>query len=81
MTVYVDTPRHKLGRMTMCHMAADSLIELHIMARALEVRPHFQDKPGAPHYDICKAKRAIATALGAVETDSRTLFKVARNCR
>lgn len=81
MTIYVDAPRHRLGRMRMCHMAADTLAELHTMARALEVHRHFQDKPGAPHYDICKAKRVIATALGAVETDSRTLLKVARNCR
>jgi hypothetical protein len=81
MTVYVDAPRHKLGRMLMCHMAADTLTELHAMAKQLGVRRWFQDKPGRPHYDVCKAYRARAIAAGAVEVDSRCLLKVARNCR
>ena len=65
MTVYVDQPRHRLGRMVMCHMAADTLEELHAMAVTLGVAKHFQNKPGAPHYDICKANRTRAIALGA----------------
>lgn len=79
MTVYVDSPRHRLGRMTMCHMAADTLEELHAMAAALGVAKHFQDKLSrnglpAPHYDICKANRARAIKLGAVEVSSRQLL-------
>lgn len=74
MTVYVDKPRHRLGRMVMCHMAADTLQELHAMAVELGVAKHFQNKPGAPHYDICKASRARAISLGAVEVTSKYLL-------
>lgn len=78
MTVYIDSSRHRLGRMIMCHMAADTLVELHAMADILGVRRWFQDKPGAPHYDICKATRARALRLGAIEVSSRALLKAAR---
>lgn len=81
MTVYVDAPRYQLGRMVMCHMAADSLAELHAMAARLGVRRWFQDKPGAPHYDICKANRARAITAGAVEASRRDLLLKARNCK
>lgn len=81
MTVYVDAPRHPLGQMIMCHMAADSLDELHAMAERLGLRRHFQDQPGRPHYDICKKNRARAIAAGAVEVSSRTLLTIARTCR
>ena len=80
MTVYVDSPRHRLGRMMMCHMVADTLEELHAMAVRLGVHKHFQDKAGAPHYDICKANRARAIAFGAVEVSSRQLITRAWAC-
>lgn len=80
MTIYIDRARHRLGRMIMCHMAADSLTELHAMADILGVRRWFQDKPGAPHYDICKATRARAIRLGAVEVSSRALLAAAKAC-
>lgn len=80
MTVYVDQPRHRVGRMIMCHMAADALTELHAMADILGVRRWFQDRPGAPHYDICKANRARALRLGAVEVSSRELLAAAKRC-
>jgi len=73
--VYVDRPRWRLGRMVMCHMAADSLAELHAKAEALGVRRWFQDKPGRPHYDLSKATRALAIALGAREVSSRVLVE------
>ncbi|TJW73773.1 MAG: DUF4031 domain-containing protein [Mesorhizobium sp.] len=75
MTVYVDRARFRLGRMIMCHMAADSLPELHAMAERLGVRRYFQDKPGRPHYDLSKATRARAIALGAREVSSRALIE------
>lgn len=78
MTVYVDRPRHKLGRMVMCHMAADTLDELHAMAERLGVRRHFQDKPGMPHYDLCKATRRQAVKAGAVEVASRDIVTACR---
>lgn len=80
MSVYVDRPRHPLGRMLMCHMAADTLEELHAMAVRLGVEKHFQNKPSAPHYDICKANRDRAIAFGAVEVSSRQLLTRAWAC-
>jgi len=81
MAVYVDAPRHKLGRMIMCHMAADTLDELHAMAELLGIRRWFQDKLGAPHYDISKLNRAKAVSLGAMEVNSRVLLGIAKRCR
>ena len=76
MTVYVDESRHNYGRMIMCHMAADTLPELHEMADRIGVaRRWFQDGR-RPHYDICKAKRVLAVRAGAVETTSRELIRL-----
>lgn len=72
MTVYVDPPIHRYGRMIMCHMWADSLAELIAMADAIGVaRRWLQEPPKASwvHFDVCKAKRAEAIARGAIETD------------
>jgi hypothetical protein len=53
MAVYVGTREYKYGRMLMSHMAADTLEELHQMAKNVGVaKRHFQDKQGKPHYDI-----------------------------
>lgn len=79
--VYVDAPRYRLGRMVMCHMTADSLDELHAMAMRLGIRRWFQDKDGAPHYDLCKENRLRAMAAGAVAVSRRELLKKARECR
>ena len=75
--VYVDAPVWPLGRMLMCHMVADTLDELHAMADRIGVaRRHFQNKPGGtPHYDICKAKRALAVRDGAKEVDKREMVR------
>lgn len=79
--IYVDSPIYKLGRMKMCHMVSDSnLEELHEMAVRIGVpRRYFQNGGGRnPHYDVCKAKRAIAVANGAVETTGREVVKALR---
>lgn len=80
MSVYVDNSSYHLGRMMMCHMAADSLDELHAMADRLGVKRWFQDKAGAPHYDICKANRSKAISLGAIEVSRRVLLVKAHGC-
>jgi hypothetical protein len=75
MTVYVDDMRATLGRMVMCHMAADTEAELHAMADAVGVaRRHHQ----GDHYDICKAKRAAAVKRGAREVTRRELLRIVR---
>lgn len=54
--------------MVMCHMIADTLDELHAMADRIGIRRKwFQSQSSTPHYDICKAKRALAVKAGAVE--------------
>lgn len=76
--VYVDEPVWPYGRMMMCHMMADSLEELHEMAEKLGVRKWFQNKSAAPHYDICKSKRARAIELGAVEVNRKKTVEIIR---
>jgi len=75
MSVYVDTARHPFRGYIMCHMVADTLNELHLMADKIGMeRRWFQAPPKAshPHYDIPESKRAKAVALGALEVCQRT---------
>lgn len=78
MSVYVDAAVNGYGRMVMCHMVADTRVELDEMADKIGVeRKHYQHplnpKVSFPHYDICKAKRALALKSGAVEIERRAL--------
>ena len=82
MTVYVDKPLHRYRRMVMCHMLADTDEELHDMAAKIGVNSKwFQANASTPHYDICKAKRAHAVALGAIQVTRRELVAVIRRKR
>lgn len=82
MSVYVDNPIFRYGRMIMCHMLADTLGELHVMADKIGVaRRNFQNDASTPHYDICKAKRAIAVKHGAIEADRRMVVEIIRHHR
>jgi len=69
MTVYVDDMRAKFGRMVMCHMIADTDVELHAMAARIGVARKWHQAPPKhdSHYDIALSKRAAAVAAGAVE--------------
>jgi Protein of unknown function (DUF4031) len=69
MTVYVDDMRAPYGRMIMCHMIADSDVELHAMAAKIGVARRWHQAPPrhASHYDIALSKRAAAIAAGAGE--------------
>lgn len=75
--VYVGKKEYKYGRMIMSHMVADSLDELHEMARSIgiDIR-HFQNKKDRPHYDICKTKKQIAIHKGAIEVSDREIIKI-----
>lgn len=87
MTVYVDDAVHPYRGMLMCHMVADTLAELHAMARRLGL-PHayFQCKSTGnlvgeqvtPHYDLSKKVRSRAIAAGAVAVSSRDIIRLAR---
>lgn len=82
MTVYVDRSIHAYGRMIMCHMLADTPDELHAMADAIGIqRRWYQRKASTPHYDVCKAKRALAIQNGALSIDRRQVVRTIRAIR
>lgn len=77
MSVYVGTREYKYRRMIMSHMIADSLSELHDMAKKIGVdRRHFQDKKNRPHYDICKQNKKLAIKLGAIEISDKQIIQI-----
>ena len=80
MAVYVDNMRAGFGRMTMCHMIADSRAELDAMADAIGVQRKWIQHEGThlEHYDICLSKRAAAVRAGAVEVTMRELAMITR---
>lgn len=72
MAVYVDDMRAKYRRMVMCHMIADTVLELHFMADNIGVaRRHFQQTKSGPHYDICLSYKSRAVARGAIQITQR----------
>lgn len=84
MSVYVDAAIYRYGRMIMCHLIADTPDELHAMADAIGVaRRWYQAPPKASfwHYDVCKAKRALAVAAGAIEVGRNDLVAAIRRIR
>lgn len=82
LAVYVDAPVWPFRGMMMCHMFAERVEDLHAMADRIGVqRRWFQNKPGFPHYDICKAKRALAVSAGAVEVDRRQFVAIVERLR
>lgn len=83
MAVYVDDACIPFGRMKMCHMAADTVEELHAMADQIGVqRRWYQGPPKTmrPHYDICLSKRRLAIMHGALERCPRDILWAARRC-
>lgn len=80
MTVYVGPSIYPYGSMIMCHMAADSLDELHMMAGKIGIPRRYFQEGKRPHYDISKSKRKLAVLRGAVETDEQRIVEVAKRC-
>ena len=79
MSVYVDQPRYRFGRMLMCHLLADTPTELHAMVYRIGVaRGWYQHSASTPHYDIANGKRALGIAHGALEVDRRELGAIIR---
>lgn len=59
-----------------CHMASDSLEELHEFALKIGLkRGWFQNKKNRPHYDLMKSKKKLAIELGAKEVTRRELLE------
>lgn len=83
MAVYVDDMEAEYGRMKMCHMLADTEMELHDMADRIGVARRWHQKPGSPqsHYDICLTKRSIAIQCGALEITMRESALIVRRKR
>jgi hypothetical protein len=81
MAVYVDNARLSYGRMVVCHMVADSMDELHAMARLIGVRVSWFHNGSTPHYDISLQRKAMAIAAGAIEVDRRRMVEVIRKIR
>lgn len=89
MSVYVDQlfdcspyqikdPQAKrvFGGKQACHMWADTLTELHCMAKSIGLRrAWFQNRASLPHYDLTPGKRRLAIFYGAVEKSLTEHFK------
>lgn len=76
--VYVDEPTSVLRGTKYCHMTADTMEELHEMARRLNLgMPSFQNKPRHKHYDVTERKMWKAILMGAKPLGNREYaFKV-----
>lgn len=72
MTVCVDSARLKYRHMLMCHMMADTHLELIEMAKSIGVQAKWFHRD---HFNICQSKRALAVRNGAVEVTSRDLVR------
>lgn len=81
MSVYVDDPIWPFRGMLMCHMLADTDEELHAMAGRIGIQRRWFQGDKYPHYDICKSKRALAVAAGAIEIDRRQFVTLAQSLR
>ena len=68
MAVYVDDMSATYGRYKMCHMIADSRVELDAMADKIGVARKWVQHAGTykEHYDICLSKKAAAVKHGAI---------------
>ncbi len=67
--------------MIMCHMLADSIDELHAMAKSLGLRRSWYQPGSTPHYDVSKGKRSLAIELGAIEVTKHELVVVIKRIR
>lgn len=76
--VYVDAAVWPYGRMMMCHLLVDNVEDLHEMAAKVGVRHKWFQNKRYPHYDICKAKRALAVKFGAIEIGREQFVALAR---
>ena len=78
MTVYVDNMHAKFGRMIMCHMIADTTLELYEMADMIGVARKWIQDAGTTreHFDIALTKKAKAISHGAKLIDAKELGRI-----
>ncbi len=71
--VYVDNFNAKFGRMTMCHVVADTTNELLDMMDKIGVQRKWIQYPNTynEHFDICLSKKKKAIEFGAKEINFR----------
>ncbi|MEL1265332.1 DUF4031 domain-containing protein [Pseudoxanthomonas putridarboris] len=86
MSVYVDDAITLWRGRRWAHMMADTLGELHAMAKRLGIpRRAFQDKASGAHYDLTVELREEALRLGAIaisrHRDRDQVRAVIRNAR
>lgn len=86
MPVYVDeirrTPTSKRWPFPWgCHMAADTMPELHSFALRIGLRLSWFQEGRHPHYDLTSSKRAVAVTYGAQELSVRGLLRVTQACK
>jgi len=82
MAAYVDNVAIKWGGNTWCHLVADSLSELHEIARLLGLRRKwFQVSASYPHYDVTAKTRARALELGVLIGDRKQIIRCARTLK
>jgi hypothetical protein len=77
MAVYVDDAVWPWRGQLWCHLAADSLDELHAFAKKIGMkRVWFQCPPKTryPHYDLNENRRRVAIEKGALAVDKRVLL-------
>lgn len=78
MSVYIDDAFIPYGRMLMCHMIADTRVELLSMADRIGVARRWIQHEGKAreHFDVAKNARMIAIAVGAIAIDGRRLARM-----
>jgi hypothetical protein len=77
MAVYVDNYRAGFGRMTMCHMVADTTDGLLAMVDKIGVQRKWIQYAGTwkEHFDVCLSKRAAAIDAGVIELSAFDLCR------
>ncbi len=83
MPVYIDNYNAKFGRMTMCHLIADTHDELMAMVDKIGVQRKWIQKAGTEweHFDICLNKKEEAIKAGAIAVTTRDLALKVREKR
>lgn len=81
MAVYVDNMRANYGRMKMCHMVADSMVELLAMADKIGVQRKWFQPLSHPHFDVSLTKRTSAIMHGAIQVDRHGLVAAMKRHR